>query len=327
MSGQLTIKQYIEQPKVKERVEQLLKNRASQFIITLSSMVNSNEKLAACEPTSLFTAALTIVALDLPVNNNLGYAWIIPYKDNSTGLTHAQAQIGYKAFIQLAMRSQEFKTLNVTDVRDGEYQGINRLTGEIRFAWNDDELERAKLKVVGYVAYFQLKNGFEKTLYMSTEEIKTHAMRYSANFKKYNTGLWKDDFDAMAKKTVIKLLLSRFAPLSTDMQKAVEIDQSVLTDDNTKYIDNQKQTAQDISKDKETQRVITHIKNARKLEVLEQCKDACITDELTNLYKEKEEKLLQKQNTQTAEQPQTSTNTTDTSINFSGPVIGQKALF
>ena len=298
--GQLTIKQYIEQPAVKERVEQLLKDRASQFIITLSAMVNSNQKLAECEPSSLFTAALTIVALDLPVNNNLGYAWIIPYKDNKDNKTYAQAQIGYKAFIQLAMRSQEFKTLNVSDVRESEYQGMNRLTGEIKFDWVDDELAREKLKVVGYVAYFQLKNGFEKSLYMDVAKIDTHAKRYSQNFRKYNTGLWKDDFDAMAKKTVIKLLLSKYAPLSTDMARAVEVDQSVEVNEKVSYIDNQKQTAQDISKEKERQRVMKHIKNARTLEILEQCKDACIDEELQNLYLDKEAKLLEKQNAEDA---------------------------
>lgn len=291
----LSIKQYIEQPKVRERIEQLLQNRASQFIITLSSMVNTNEKLQECEPASLFTAALTIVALDLPVNNNLGFAWIIPYKDRKSGKTYAQAQLGYKAFIQLAMRSDKFKTLNVSDVRQGEYKGLDRLSGELSLEWVDDTEARNKLPVIGYVAYMKLKNGFEKSYWMTAQEARSHGQKYSANFKKYNSGMWADEFDAMAKKTVIKLMLSKYAPMSTDMAKAQEVDQAVLLDDKTKYLDNQKESAQDISEEKERQRLIKYIKNCKSIKSLEMCKSSCTTDELAEMYSEKEKKLLEKQ--------------------------------
>jgi recombinase, phage RecT family len=231
---QLTIKQYIEQPNVKARVEELLKDRASQFIITINSMVNNDTKLQECEPASLFTAALTVTALDLPMNNNLGFAYIIPYKDNKTGKTYAQAQLGYKAFIQLAMRSNKFKTLNVSDVRQGEYKGLDRLTGELSLEWEKDETKRGKLPIVGYVAYMKLNNGFEKSYYMTAQEAKAHGTKYSANFRKYGSGMWKDEFDAMAKKTVIKLMLSKYAPLSTDMARAQEVDQAILLDEKNK---------------------------------------------------------------------------------------------
>lgn len=290
----LSLKQYIEQPNVKNRVEQLLGNRASQFILTLSSMVSNNEKLQVCEPASLFTAALTVTALDLPVNNNLGYAWIIPYKAKD-GKTYAQAQLGYKAFIQLAMRSDKFKTLNVSDVRQGEYKGLDRLSGELNLEWVNDEAVRVKLPVIGYVAYMKLKNGFEKSYWMTADEARAHGQKYSAQFRKYKSGLWKDEFDSMARKTVIKLMLSKYAPLSTDMAKAQEVDQAVLMDEKTKYIDNQKESAQDVSEEKERKRLLAHIRNCKTLKSLEQCKSSCVTEETVEAYQEKEKKLIAKE--------------------------------
>lgn len=296
-NNQLTLKQYVEQPNVRARVEQLLKSRSSQFMITLSSMVNNDLKLQECEPASLFTAALTIVALDLPVNNNLGFAWIIPYKDRKSGKTYAQAQLGYKSFIQLAMRSDKFKTLNVSDVREGEYQGIDRLSGDISFSWNNDEVKRTALPVVGYVAYMKLKNGFEKSFYMSAQEARKHGETYSAELRKYGTGMWANNFDAMAKKTVLKLMLAKYAPMSTDMARAQEVDQAVLLDEKTTYVDNQKESAQDVAEESERKRVIAHIKNCRTIKSLEVCRPACTTDELVQLYQEKEQKLKEKEPT------------------------------
>lgn len=296
-TSQLTIKQYIEQPNVKARVEELLKDRASQFMITLSSMVNNDAKLQQCEPGSLFTAALTIVAMDLPVNNNLGFAWIIPYNDRKSGKVFAQAQLGYKAFVQLAMRSGQFKTLNVTDVRQGEFKGIDRLSGEMSLKWEENEEKRTKLLVIGFVAYMRLLNGFEKSFYMTATEARAHGQKYSANFKKYNSGMWADEFDAMAKKTVLKLMLSKYAPMSANMAKAVEVDQAVLIDEKTKYIDNQKESAADISEDKEKNRVLKYIKNCKSLKSLMMCKSSCVTDELAEAYTEKESKLKVKDQT------------------------------
>ncbi|MBB1524493.1 recombinase RecT, partial [Candidatus Saccharibacteria bacterium] len=129
--------------------------------------------------------------------------------------------------------SGQFKTINTTEVKEGEIKSRNRLTGEIDFDWLDDDTEREQLNTAGYVAYFELLNGYRQTLYMSSAEIKAHATRYSQSFK-YGTGIWKDNFDAMAKKTVLKLILSKYAPLSIDMQKAIEVDQS---DGNKNYPD------------------------------------------------------------------------------------------
>lgn len=229
---------YIKQDAVVQRVNELLQDRAPQFLTTLTTAVNESQKLAECEPKSVLTAALTAAGLDLSVNPNLGFAYLIPYSKkakitNEQGKTEwvtttvCQFQMGYKGFIQLAQRSGFYKTINATDVRDGEIQSFNRLSGEIEFNWIDNQEERSKTPVVGYVAYFKLLNGFEKMYYMTAEELEGHARKYSKSYAKYSDGLWKDDFDSMAKKTVLKLLISKYGPQSTQMQDAIKGDQMV----------------------------------------------------------------------------------------------------
>ena len=193
----LSIAQYVRQDAVSKRLNELLGKRAPQFVTSLVSAVNANTMLAGCKPESVLTAALTAASLDLPINQNLGFAYLIPYK-NKTGEV-CQFQMGYKGFIQLAQRSGYYKTINATDVREGEMTGFDRLSGELSFEWLDGA-ERSKAKVVGYVAYFQLLNGFEKSLFMTTEELEKHAQKYSKNYAKYKTGLWADNFDSMAKR-------------------------------------------------------------------------------------------------------------------------------
>ena len=227
----LSIAQYVRQDVVSKRLNELLGKRAPQFVTSLVSAVNANTMLAGCKPESVLTAALTAASLDLPINQNLGFAYLIPYKNK--GGEVCQFQMGYKGFIQLAQRSGYYKTINATDVREGEMTGFDRLSGELSFEWLDDA-ERSKAKVVGYVAYFQLLNGFEKSLFMTTEELEKHAMKYSKNYAKYKTGLWADNFDSMAKKTVLKLLISKFGPLNTQLEDAIQKDQTA--DD--EYVDN-----------------------------------------------------------------------------------------
>ena len=227
----LSIAQYVRQDAVSKRLNELLGKRAPQFVTSLVSAVNANSLLAGCKPESVLTAALTAASLDLPINQNLGFAYLIPYK-NKTGEV-CQFQMGYKGFIQLAQRSGYYKTINATDVREGEMTGFYRLSGELSFEWLDGA-ERSKAKVVGYVAYFQLLNGFEKSLFMTTEELEKHAQKYSKNYAKYKTGLWADNFDSMAKKTVLKLLISKFGPLNTQLEDAIQKDQTA--DD--EYVDN-----------------------------------------------------------------------------------------
>ena len=212
-----------------KRANDVLGSGTQQFMSSVLSLANSNPELQKCDPVKLYNVCLMSAAIKLPFNQNLGQAYVIAYKGEP------QLQIGWKGFVQLAQRSGQFKTINCTDVRDGEIKNNDRLTGEIEFEWIEDEAERSKASIIGYVAFFELLNGFRKMLYMTKVELDAHAKRYSQTYKK-GYGVWKDNFDAMAQKTVIKLILNKYAPLSVDMQKAIELDQS---DDEGNYVDNQ----------------------------------------------------------------------------------------
>lgn len=210
------------------RAQDTLGNGTQQFMSSILSLVNSDKLLANCNSYELYNCCLMAAALKLPFNKDLGHAWIIPYAGRP------QLQIGWKGFVQLAQRSGQFRTINVTDVKEGEILKIDRLSGEIDWEWEQDDDKRRAKETVGYVAFFELLNGFRKTLYMTDLDLEEHAKKYSQTYKK-GYGVWKENFDAMARKTVIKLLLNRFAPLSVDMQKAIEIDQS---DSDGQYVDN-----------------------------------------------------------------------------------------
>jgi recombination protein RecT len=235
--NQITIKQYMAAPEVQKRVKEMLDKRASQFITSVIAIAGQDQLLALCEPRSLFNACLDAASMDLPINKNLGMAHIIGYKNNKKGgIVEAQMQIGWKGFVQLAERSNLYKTINVTDIREGEMKGNNRLTGKIDFAWEEDSEKRLKLPIVGYVSFFELLGGFEKMLYMSTTDLIAHGKKYSQSYKA-GYGPWVDNFDAMARKTVVKLLINNWGPKSIEMQKALAIDQAVVKDDGVEYVD------------------------------------------------------------------------------------------
>jgi recombination protein RecT len=221
--------------KTQKYLSEVLGTRKASFVNNIVALVSNNVKLQECEPITLMFAALKATALNLPLDQNLGYAYIIPYKDNKAKTTLAQFQIGKNGFVQLALRSNQFKTINVSDVREGELKSMDRLSGECIFEWKEDK-ERIPLPVIGYVAYMKLLSGFEKPLYMTMKEIEVHGKKYS---KTYTFGPWKDDFNSMAEKTVIKRLLSKYAPLSVEMQQAITYDQAVLTEAGPDYVDNE----------------------------------------------------------------------------------------
>lgn len=225
----LTIHNLLKSDVIIKSAERTLGKRGAQFVTSVLALVNSDDKIAECEPYSIYNACLTAATLDLPINKNLGFAHIVPYKNNKKKIMEAQFQMGWKGFVQLAMRSGEFKTIGTREVREDELTGLDEFTGEPIFKFNLD----SKAKVIGYMAYFRLINGFEKAFYMSNEDLKKHATKYSQSFKR-GYGLWVDNFNVMAEKTVLKLLLSKFAPLSTEMITAIEEDQKV----NDEYLDN-----------------------------------------------------------------------------------------
>ncbi len=232
-------------------LEKVLGERKGEFINNLTALVSTNTKLQECEPLTLMYAALKATALDLPLDQNLGFAYVIPYKNGGAGVTEAQFQMGYKGICQLAIRSGQFKTINVTDVREGELKGFDRRTGDVWVEWIPDEEERSRAKIIGYLGYFRLLNGYEKEKYMSVAELQAHGLRYSQTYSSRYENVrkgskWTTDFDAMARKTVLKLMLNKGdAPLSVQMLQAVKYDQSVILDEKgtVRYIDNQKPTA------------------------------------------------------------------------------------
>ncbi len=261
------LKALLEADLTRNKFKEVLGKKAPGFIASILSVVNNNELLAKTDPKSILSAAMIAATLDLPINENLGYAYIIPYKNGKTGIVTAQFQMGWKGFVQLAQRSGQFKTINVTDVREGEIKNIDRLTGEISFNWSSGD--REKLPVIGYVAYMHLVNGFEKMLYMTKEQLKSHGLRYSQTMKK-GFGLWKDEFDVMASKTVVKLLLSKYAPLTTEMQQAALADQAIIENDGEmKYIDNEPVSPEEVANEKERERILKFIKKAKTLGELE----------------------------------------------------------
>lgn len=233
-------------------LQQVLRERKSSFVNNIVALVSNSSNLHDCVPMSLIYAGLKATALNLPLDPNLGFAYIIPYKNNKKGITEAQFQIGYKGLIQLAIRTGQYLLLNVTEVRHGEYKGTNLLTGEVEVSAVPD---RKSLPVIGYLAFFKLTNGFAKALYMTVEEVKEHAIRYSQTYSSKldhirKSSKWTTDFDEMAKKTVLKLLLSKYGPLSVEMRNAIEADQAVIDDQGyAQYLDNpegQKVTAESI---------------------------------------------------------------------------------
>lgn len=235
MTGIQTIKSFFDRDDVRKRFETLLGKRASAFLTSLMSAVTANDQLAKADPMSVYTSALVAATLDLPINPNLWFAYIVPYNGK------AQFQMGYKGFIQLAQRSGLFKTISATPVYEWQ------IVTEDPLQWFEfDRTAKESDKVVGYASYFKLLNGFEKTLYMTIEELEKHWSKFSASYKRdksknKSSSLRSTDFDSMATKTVLKLLLSKYAPLSVEMQTAVTTDQSVIKDENfqeVEYVDN-----------------------------------------------------------------------------------------
>lgn len=208
----VTIQSLVSQESVKARFEELLGKKAPGFISSLLAVVNNNKLLAKANPNTIIAAGAMAASLDLPINQNLGFAYIIPYGNE------AQFQMGYKGYIQLAMRTGQYQTINAAHVFEGEIVKQNRFTGEYEFG------EKTSDKIVGYIAYFKLINGFEKYLYMSIEEMQAHAKKFSKNYKG-GTDKWGiTDFHSMAIKTVLKRLISKYGILSIEMQGQQMVD-------------------------------------------------------------------------------------------------------
>lgn len=281
--------QLLESPAIKQRIEEVLGERKTQFITSALSLFNSNNQLQNCEPASIFNACLTATSLGLPINNNLGFAYIIPYGKE------AQFQIGYKGFRQLAINSNQYKALEVKEVFEGQFIEDDSFLG-YHFDWK----AKTSDKIIGYASYFKLLNGFDSIYYLSFAEVEKHAKKYSQTYKK-GFGNWKDEFDKMAKKTVVKLHLnSGFAPLSIEMQKAQEVDQAIITDNGYKYADNEPMDLDELNQNEEDKRTIDFLNNCETLEEFNELKNSVPDDvvlRLTAEFTEVENQLLIKEKT------------------------------
>lgn len=194
---------------VRAQFQNCLREKAGAFIASLIDLYGSDKYLQECDPQAVVMEAVKAATLDLPINKQLGFAYIVPYKKVP------QFQMGYKGYIQLGLRSGQYRTLNANIVPEGIEVDEDLLTGEVTFSG-----ERTSKKPQGYFAHMVLLNGFTKTLYMTKADVEDHAKRYSKSFA-YDSSAWKTNFDQMAKKTVIRILLSHYGPMSTDMVTAL----------------------------------------------------------------------------------------------------------
>lgn len=222
-----SIKDFFAREGVQKKFNELLGRRAPGFMTSVLQVVSGNNYLASATPESVYTSAAMAAALDLPINNSLGFAWIVPYNTsvNVNGQwvkkVLAQFQIGWKGFVQLAQRTGQYTRINVCEVYENQFVSYNRLTEEL----NADFDKVGEGPVVGYVAYFKLINGFEKLVYWTAEKVREHAEKYSQSYGKADSP-WTKHFDAMAMKTVLKNTLSKWGILSIEMQQAVVYDQA-----------------------------------------------------------------------------------------------------
>lgn len=226
----LGLKALLNTPTMKKKFEEVLKDKANGFMASILTLVSNDSYLADSEPMSILTGALTAATLDLGLDKNLGYAYLVPFKtqNKSTGRWEKKANfvLGYKGYIQLAQRSGQYKALNVTEVCEGELISWNRLTEEFIF----DQKAKTSDDVIGYVGYFELLNGFKKTVYWTKQEIESHRQANSKDKDKTKkSGVWFSDYDSMARKTVLRGLLSKWGILSIEMQRIVTNDEKVQT--------------------------------------------------------------------------------------------------
>lgn len=244
-------KSVMQAPSVLEQFQNALGENKEAFVASLIDLYNTDNKLQQCDPNKVVMEALKAAVLKLPINKALGFAYILPFNKNTKMSDGSWVKvptptfiIGYKAYIQMAMRTGQYRTINADIVYEGEVQKVNKLTGEISF-----DGERTSDKVVGYFAYFELLNGFSKTNYVTLLDVAKHAKKYSPSLTYEKsitpeslmrlagqdpTGLgWSGDFDSMALKTVVRNLLSKYGFLSIEMQTAITKDAEIVYDNAT----------------------------------------------------------------------------------------------
>lgn len=236
----LGITAYLTQDAVKNQINQVISGKnGTRFISSVVSAVNNNPALQECTNQSILSAALLGESLNLSPSPQLGQYYMVPFNDKSKGKV-AQFQLGYKGYIQLAIRSGQYKKLNVLGIKEGELIRFDPLNEEIEVRLIEDEEAREQAPTIGYYAMFEYTNGFRKAMYWSRRKMEAHALKYSKGYQaKKGYTFWEKDFDGMAYKTMLRQLISKWGIMSIDMVSAMDADMTVINEDGTKdYVDN-----------------------------------------------------------------------------------------
>lgn len=255
---------YLTQDAVKNQINKVVGGKnGTRFVSSIVSAVQTTPALQECTNPSILSAALLGEALNLSPSPQLGQFYMVPFKNKKKGVTEAQFQLGYKGYIQLAIRSGYYKKLNVLAIKEGELIRYNPLEEEIEVNLIEDDIEREETPTAGYYAMFEYENGFKKSMYWSKKKMLAHADKYSAAFSakslelleagkipdsekwKYSS-FWYKDFDGMAMKTMLRQLISKWGIMSIDLQTAIDKDMAIIREDGTAdYVDHQQETAEE----------------------------------------------------------------------------------
>ncbi len=255
---------YLTQDAVKNQINKVVGGKnGTRFVSSIVSAVQTTPALQECTNPSILSAALLGEALNLSPSPQLGQFYMVPFKNKKKGVTEAQFQLGYKGYIQLAIRSGYYKKLNVLAIKEGELIRYNPLEEEIEVSLIEDDIEREETPTAGYYAMFEYENGFKKSMYWSKKKMLAHADKYSTAFSakslelleagkipdsekwKYSS-FWYKDFDGMAMKTMLRQLISKWGIMSIDLQTAIDKDMAIIREDGTAdYVDHQQETAEE----------------------------------------------------------------------------------
>lgn len=236
----LGITAYLTQDAVKNQINNVIGGKDGQrFISAIVSAVNNNPTLQECTNQSILSGALLGESLKLSPSPQLGQYYLVPFNDKNKGKV-AQFQLGYKGYIQLAIRSGQYKKLNVLAIKEGELIRFDPLNEEIEVKLIDDEEAREQAETIGYYAMFEYVNGFKKAIYWSKKKMEAHAIKYSKGYQaKKGYTFWEKDFDGMAYKTMLRQLISKWGIMSIEMASAMDADMTVINEDGTKnYVEN-----------------------------------------------------------------------------------------
>lgn len=237
---------YLQNDAVKKQINQVVGGKnGTRFISSIVSAVQSTPALQECTSPSIVNAALLGEALNLSPSPQLGQFYMVPFDNKKKGCKEAQFQLGYKGYIQLAIRSGQYKKLNVMAIKEGELEYFDPLNEDIKINLMVDSWdEREEAETIGYYAFFELTNGFRKAIYWSRKQMEFHAVKYSPGYKrdldkgtKYT--FWSKDFDGMAYKTMLRQLISKWGIMSIELQNAIDSDMAIINEDGTKeYVEN-----------------------------------------------------------------------------------------